>query len=326
MHHLLPTSKCRRPALFPRAALALSGIAFFLFLCVRFAGAQEAPNSNLVRITNTDLLPWHLSTNAAGHARGFAGNWNDLGALSGWQYAVYTNSNVALLTSARWSTNFWLAGVRGLSATCIGYSNGMGGQGLFTMVSPRHYLFSTHMHPEGYLAAFLDTNNLIHWRTTLERVDVANDTSVGILNQDLPPSVGFLPVLPPDFNRYLPTNQSRYVQGIGVNQDWRVFSQPMTFMFPGFVAWDSRGAAPFGPGTNWNIKIRAGDSSDPEMLLIGDQLVLVAHTYAVQAGPNYAMQFADINRQMHELSVKHKTGTDYQLTPFSLTNWAIFNH
>jgi hypothetical protein len=290
------------------------------------ADAQTSASPDAPRFTHTDILAWHLSTNAAGRARGLAGNWQDKLALSGWQYADYNATNLALLTNATWSTKFWLAGVRGLSATCIGFSNGLGGQGLVTMVSPRHYLFATHMHPEGYLAAFLDTNNVIHWRTTLERVDVTNDTSVGLLNADLPPSVGFLPVLPPDFARYLPTNNTAPVQGIGVNQDWSVFSQPMTFMFPGFVAWDSRLAAPFGLGTNWNITIRSGDSSNPDMLLISNQLVLVTHNYGVQAGPNYALQLNAINRQMHYLSEKHRTGTDYQLTPFSLTSWPVVNH
>jgi hypothetical protein len=283
------------------------------------AGAQTPP------VLQGDTLAWHLSTNAAGHARGFAGDWDDKLALSGWHYAEYSGTNVALLTSATWSKTFWLAGVRGLSATCLGYSNGLGGQGLVTMVSPRHYLCATHMHPEGSLAAFLDTNNIIYWRSTLERVDLGQDTSVGLLNADLPPSVGFLPVLPPDFARYLPTNRTAFIQGIGVNQNWRVFGQPMTFMFPGYVAWDSRGAAPFGLGTNWNIMIRAGDSSDPDMLLIGNQLVLVTHTFAVQAGPNYAFQFDAINRLMHHLSTKNRAGTDYQLTPFSLANWPVVN-
>jgi hypothetical protein len=289
------------------------------------AAAQDSSNANLVRMFDGDILALHLSTNAAGHARGFAGTSDDMLALSGWHYGDYRGTNLALLTNANWSKTFWLAGVRGLSATCIGGSNGMGGQGLVTMVSPRHYLFATHMHPEGNLMAFLDTNNLIHWRTTLERADVGQDISVGILSADLPPSVGFLPVLPPDFARYLPTNKVAFVQGIAVNQGWRVFSQPMTFMIPGIVAWDSHGRAPYGPGTNWNITIRGGDSSNPEMLLIGSQLVLVAHTSSVQAGANYAFNFDAINRQMHNLSVRNHAGTDYQLTPFSLTNWAVVN-
>ena len=234
-------------------------------------------------------------------------------------------TNLAALTNATWSKTFWLYGVRGMSATCLGYSNGLGGQGLVTMVSPRHYLGATHMHPEGMLAAFLGTNNVIYWRKTLQRVDVGNDTSVGILDADLPPAVGFLPVLPPDFAHYLPTNRTAFVQGIGMNQNWRVFSQPMTFMFPGVVAWSSQGAAPFGLGKNWNVTIRAGDLSDPDMLLIGDQLVLVAHTTSVGGGANYGDQFDQINRQMHYLSSNNHVGSDYQLTPFSLTNWDVVN-
>ncbi|HXC98452.1 MAG TPA: hypothetical protein VN048_03860 [Verrucomicrobiae bacterium] len=288
--------------------------------------APAATNSNLVRIIHGDILAFHLSTNAAGYARGLAGSSDDMFALSGWRYSTYDATNIGLLTNATWSKTFWLAGVRGLSATCLGYSNGMGGQGLVTMVSPRHYLFATHMHPEGYLAAFLDTNDVIQWRTTLERVDVTNDISVGILNADLPPSVGFMPILPSDFARYLPTNNVALLQGIGMNQSWRVFSQPMTFMFPGFVAWDSRGAAPFGLGTNWNMAIRAGDSSDPEMLLIGRQLVLAAHTSSIQFGANYACYIDAINEQMHHLSIRYHTGTDYKLTTFSLTNWPVVNH
>jgi hypothetical protein len=289
------------------------------------AFAQTPPDSNLVPVTASNILAYHLSTNAMGHARGFAGNSRDMLALSGWSYGIYSGTNLALLTNATWSKTFWLAGVRGLSATCIGGSNGMGGQGLVTMVSPRHYLFATHMHPEGFLDAFLDTNNIFHWRTTLERADVGDDISVGIINADLPPSVGFLPVLPPDFARYLPTNKVDFIQGIAVNQGWLVFSQPMTLMFPGIVAWSSRGSAPFGLGTNWNVTIRGGDSSNPDMLLIGDQLVLAAHTSSVNAGANYATHIDAINREMHNLSVKHHTGTDYQLTPFSLTNWRVVN-
>lgn len=304
---------------------------FVLALLPRCVQAQadiaqaSSSNSNPVRIIHGDILAYHLSTNAAAFARGFDGNWDDKGALSGWRYGEYTNANIALLTNTTWSKTFWLAGVRGLSATCLGYSNGMGGQGLVTMVSPRHYLFATHMHPEGYLTAFLDTNDVIHWRTTLARTDIGDDVSVGILNADLPPSVGFLPVLPPDFARYLPTNSQAMVQGIAVNQNWRVFSQPMTFMFPGLVAWDSRLAAPFGLGTNWNVAIRAGDSSNPDMLLIGRQLVLAAHTSSVQGGANYALKFDAINREMHNLSVKNHVGSDYQLTPFSLTNFPVVN-
>lgn len=220
--------------------------------------------------------------------------------------------------------------MQGLSATCIGFLNGRGGQGLATMVSPRHYLFSTHMHPEANPVAFLDTNNIIHWRTTLERVDIpwsltygfANDISVGLLDSDLPASVGYLPVLPSDFTNYVPTNNVSIIQAIGMNQDMKLFSQPMTLHYQFIHAnWSSEKSVPFGLGTNWNVALRGGDSSGPERFLIGNQLVLVAHNFGFGGGPIYALQLSTLNQFMHYLSTNNNVGTDYQLTTYPLTNW-----
>ena len=261
-------------------------------------------------------LAYHLATNATGRADGRYGGYND-------KVVLVAPHSIRLTGYAEgaWSRACWLNGVQGLSATPIGASNSLSGQGLPTMVSPRHYLCATHMHPEGYLLVFLDTNNLMHWRKTLQRVDVGGDTSAGILDADLPPSVGFLPVLPANFTNYLPTTVSNVVQGIGMNQDMSLFSQPMTFGNPGFVNWNSSRSAPFGLATNWNATLRGGDSSNPDLLLIGNQLVLVSHNYIVMGGPNYASQIPAINAAMHLLSTNHQVRTDYQLTEFSLTNW-----
>jgi hypothetical protein len=175
------------------------------------------------------------------------------------------------------------------------------------------------------MIAFLDTNNVIYWRKSVQQVTVGIDTDVGILDADLPPSVGYLPVVPSNLSNYLPTNDLSYVQGIGMNQDMRLFSQPMTFGIPSLVEWNSFSSPPFGLGTNWNVTIRGGDSSNPEMFLINNQLVLVSHNHSPGDGPNYAFQIDAINQQMHYLSTNNVVGTDYQLTPFSLTNWPVIN-
>ncbi len=307
------------------AALIAASFVFFNHTLI----AQTSPGADS-SITDTDVpmnktLAYHLSTNAVGRARGFEGNLDDMFEVSGWRYSIYSGTNLAFLTNAVWSTNFWLKGVLGLSATSIGYSNGMGGQGMVTMVSPRHYLCATHMHPEGFLAAFLGSNNIIYWRKTLQRVDVTNDISVGILNADLPPSVGYMPVLPPDYTNYISAKNATFVQGIGMNQGLRVFGQPMQLVNRTVVYWNCERRSPFGLGTNWNVAIHGGDSSNPEMLLIGNQLVLVSHNYSVNFGPNYAFQIDAINRQMHHLSTDNHLKTDYQLTLYSLTNWPVIN-
>jgi len=226
-----------------------------------------------------------------------------------------------LLTNSTWSTNFWLKGVQGLSATAIGISNNPWGQTLVTVVSPRHYLRATHAGDPPGMIAFLDTNNIIYWRTNLQRVDVGSDTSVGILNADLPASVGYLPVVSSNLSSYLPPYNTALVQGIGMNQYMRLFSQPMTFGDPVFIQWSSANAVPFGLTTNWDVTLGGGDSSDPEMLLIDNRLVLISHNYTVGTGPNYALQVDAINQYMHYLSTNNNVVTDYQLTPYLLTNW-----
>ena len=95
----------------------------------------------------------------------------------------------------------------------------------------------------------------------------------------------------------------------------------MTFGDPVYVDWNSTSTAPFGLTTNWNVPIVGGDSSDPEMFLIGNQLVLVTHNAAFNGGPNYGFLTTAINQQMHYLSTNNAAGSDYQLTQFSLTNW-----
>lgn len=264
--------------------------------------------------TAPGTLAHHLATNAVARYSG---------AMDYRPFRAPNSLGLDRVTQASWSQTFWLREVHGLGATPIGFTNLPGGQGLPTMVSPRHYLSATHMHCEGYTIVFLDTNNVAHWRKVLQRVDVGSDTSVGILDADLPPSVGFLPVLPANFTNYLPTTPTNYVQGIGMNQEFYLFSQPMLFAYPGTVTWNSRVAAPDGLGTNCNVTIRGGDSSNPEMLLIGNQLVLASHNFYAGGGPSYAFQISAINRQMHLLSTNNRVGSDYQLTEFSLTNWPV---
>lgn len=285
------------------------------FLLLLPAPAEESDGPPPLETT----LAYHLSTNAVGYAAGCNPEYKYIIELD-----APVSSRLTHYARADWSSSFWLKDVQGLSATSIGFSNVLNGQGLPTMVSPRHYLCATHMHPEGHFTAFLDTNNAIHWRRTLQRVDIGHDTSVGILDKDLPPSVGFLPVLPDNFTNFLPVTGTNVVQGIGMNQDMYLFSQPMTLYNKGdYISWNASKMAPSGLSTNWNIPLRGGDSSNPEMLLIGNQLVLVSHNFTAGSGPNYARQIPAIDRAMHLLSTNNHVQSDYQLTEFPLTNWPM---
>jgi hypothetical protein len=301
-------------------------ILFSLAAALLLLSASARAATNVVAAVQPGSLAYHLATNAAARAARF----NDPHEAMVEIHALLP-LHVDRYLKPEWSQDFWLAGVKGLPATCIGYSNYNDGQGLCTMVSPRHYLCATHMHPEGKLIAFLDAGNRLHWRQTLQRVDVASDTSVGLLNEDLPPSVGFLPVLPENFAAYLPVasgfppaSTNFYFQGIGMNQDMRLFGEPMVVWHPDYVTWNAEAGVTNGLGPSWNLHIRGGDSSNPAMILVGDQLVLVSHNFYAAGGPNYARQIPQINAAMHLLSVTNRLNSDYQLTQFSLTNWPAF--
>ena len=304
----------------PSSAPALNrilaaGIVLF-FLCLPLHASDTEPYA-------PGTLAHHLSTNATTRAKGHKPGQNGLQLLSGWTFATYskTNDNMKLLTRAKWSKRCWLVGVNGLSATPIGMSNNPGGKTLFTMVSPRHFVVASHTIREMGPVAFLDTNNVIHWRKPLEIARLGADASVGILDADLPSTVEFLPLLTPDYTNCLPTGNTNYVQGIGMNQDMFAYSQPLAFGNQTFVGWNSRAFPPSGLHTNWNIAVRGGDSSLPVRLLIGNQLVLVSHHTSVAGGPNLAFLIDGINQKMHHLSTNNHLASDYHLTPFPLTNW-----
>jgi hypothetical protein len=169
--------------------------------------------------------------------------------------------------------------------------------------------------------AFLDRDNRLHWRRILKETALGDDVSVGILDQDLPPSVGFLPVLPANFNDYLPRHPDTPVQGIGQNQDLCVFTHSLMLDDRQSAWWNQDKGVPFGAGTHWNVRIRGGDSSLPVRLLIRDQLVLVTQYHTAQSGPMLATRHAAINRAMRALSAEHRLKPDHQLISVSLDAW-----
>jgi hypothetical protein len=130
-------------------------------------------------------------------------------------------------------------------------------------------------------------------------------------------------VLPMDYTNWIPADPACRAQGLGMNQELRVFGQPLCFWLRGVVSWSSAATAEFGVETNWNFTVRGGDSSNPVRILIGNQLVLVSHNSSYMSGPDYSFYLPPINRAMHCLSTNNNLQTDYQLTTISLTNWPV---
>jgi hypothetical protein len=138
--------------------------------------------------------------------------------------------------------------------------------------------------------------------------------------------VGFLPLLPGNYTNWLAPGAA--VEGVGVNQDYLVSAVAVTFN-GGWVVDRGDTVVTNGLGRNWtscadpiaNCYGRAGDSSSPIRLLIGNQLVLVSAMTTGVSGDNYASEGAAINAAMHWLSTNNAVGTDYQLSTIDLTGW-----
>ena len=289
-------------------------------------------------VSNSSELSYQLGTNALARAARFT---NPLKAMEFLARSHGPGDNGFYQFANRyrpeWAKNCWLSGARGLSATCLGYSctNHVGYEYMVTMISPRHWIGANHLasftpfwHGTDQ-ALFLGTNGVRYWRHSLAVTNVAGtDISVGILDSDLPPAVGFLAVLPGDYTNWL--SSTSHVQGIGVTQDYLVFGEGLLLSGRGAVLWSGAWTPSPGLGTNWSscaipaahCYLRAGDSSDPVRLLIGNQLVLVSGATSPGGGPDYAHYAGQINSAMHALSVKNGLATDYQLRVMSLTNWA----
>jgi len=271
----------------------------------------------------TYTLAYHMATNAVGHSLGHT------------DIDLATKEVINPYPYTSWNPECWLLGVDGLSATSIGWSNGIYGfvygYPVVTMVSPRHFLYAWHTHPEsdtnGGFEAFLGTDSVVHFARILEGTNLLNgDLAVGILDTSLPSSVGYLPVLDPNYSTYLPTGNQNFVQGIGgksVYSQPRVFSQPIGLWDASNVYWSPTAEIiplGFGLGTDWSQSLITNDSSSPQRFLINNQLVLLSAAYYSTFGPNYANYIDAIQDAMNDLTRTHG-GNYYTLQTYLLTGW-----
>lgn len=300
------------------------------------------------------LLAYHLATNIAAHTVGHAVPLTDMAyTLPGWDQPLAVTNDYRPV----WNPNFWMSGVIGQSATVLAFTIQVGLTPRmyvypFTMVSPRHYLRAAHVSngddfwhfnpgSKTVCALFAD-DHAVYYRHFIQETndtgaDANRDIGVGMIDEDLPASVGFLPVLPADYTSWIPA--WTWVQGLGMNQDRIVFACGVMPWVAG-VSWQGNIAIPNGVGTNWTTcadplavfggtpcSLRNSDSSSPIRLLIGNQLVLVSAGHGASGGPDYAKNMDLINARMHYLSTNNGvvagSARDYQLTPISLTNWAM---
>jgi hypothetical protein len=242
-----------------------------------------------------------------------------------------TNGMRETFSSMRWSfestapiirnANCWLKGVKGLTAISpFNLQAAFHGPG--TAVSPRHILMVTHLRSQpGTVFQFITADNQVVSRKLIAYSDSKklHDMSIGLLESDLPASIGFMRVMPPLWRQLMPEaflsrrtpafpndrNKAQVHPVVAFNH-WK---QAFVTDFAGYgVLLDKSLWFP-----DWFGYAAGGDSGHPVCVLANDELFLVT-LYTTPSGGNLYPDFISvINTEMEELSVAHKAPI-YRLT------------
>jgi len=252
---------------------------------------------------------------------------NRVHGRNGWD----TNGTRATFSSMKWSlesnwpirrnTNCWLQGVKGLTAMSPFNTQGAY-HGPGTAVTPRHIVMVTHMRSQpGTVFDFATTDSQIVHRKLIAYSDSTkiSDLSIGLLDADLPPSIGFIRVMPPLWRQIIPeafqTRRPGFYQGNRSKSEvhpvvaFNHWKQGFVADFAGYGVLLDKGV--WFP--DWFGRAAGGDSGHPLCVLANDELFLITLYTTPSGGMFYPDYITIINTEMEELSLAHKAPV-YRLT------------
>jgi peptidoglycan hydrolase-like protein with peptidoglycan-binding domain len=184
-----------------------------------------------------------------------------------------------------------------------------------TMISPKHIVFATHYPIAiGATIIFIDRNGVVVSRTLASSTSAGRDITVGILNENVPDTVSYYPVLTQEqWTNYL---SSTGVPLVLLDQEDKMIISNLSNLssLTGNISCDippeNSSRYPF------YESIVDGDSGNPIFSIINNQPVLMSHELFPCVGPSYTNFSFEINAAMSSL------GTSYQLSTY---NTACFN-
>lgn len=171
------------------------------------------------------------------------------------------------------------AWTRDLDLTCVSPWNSAGINWLAgTLVSPRHVVFSTHFPiPVGATVRFVTRDNVVVDRTLVGAISppyvgqsAFPDISVGVLDSDVPPSIGFARILPDDWAAYLPDRRLE-IPLLAINQREAALVTSLWWLDDQVLCSEPADATQ----RAFFDTIVTGDSGHPGFMIVDDQLVLL---------------------------------------------------
>lgn len=226
---------------------------------------------------------------------------------------IYTSQDFATKTFVRnpacWAAAFDLTGLSPWNGTGANTRAG-------TLVSPRHIVFAKHYPistvPGSNDIVFVTADDVTITRQVVSVAFPGGDTAVGLLDSDVPPSIGFFKVLAKGWGKFLwKTNGLPMLQ---LDQEEKALVRDMTFI-SGKKIMHTNALGPL--RSPFTETIIGGDSGNAGFLLIDGEAVLMLTHYTATSGPFYTQYFNEVDAAMTAL------GGGYQLTKFSLGNWLV---
>lgn len=200
-----------------------------------------------------------------------------------------------------------------LDLTPISPWNSYGGNFMAgTLVSPRHVLYATHFAmPIGTKIRFVTKDNQVVERTIVNAVSPRYtgvyfpDITVGLLDSDVPESIGFAKVLPENWPQLLESSPD--IPCLALDQEEKALVTSLQYI-DAYAAFD---APRDQTQKSFFESIISGDSGNPAFMIVDNQMVLLTvWTFGYGgSGTSVAHQRDQINKMMSEL------GGGYQLSP-----------
>lgn len=236
---------------------------------------------------------------------------------------IFSTQNHATSTYVR-NSGCWAIGA---DLTCISPWNSTGQQyRAGTLISPRHIIFAAHFQiNNGATIRFVDNNNNVVTRTMVNKLTHPNyvpyypDLTIGVLDSDVPASIGFAKILPQNWNTRLPSLSFDYpIPCLALDQEEKAL----------ITEWYSNSSNINQITVNCKPPIKNSrlaffeniilfDSGNPCFLIINNQLVIITvWTYGGGGGGTAIYHQKDvINAMMSSL------GGGYSLTEVDLSGF-----
>jgi len=224
---------------------------------------------------------------------------------------IYTTQDFATKTFVRnpdcWAASIDLTGLSPWNATGANTRAG-------SLVSPRHIVFAKHYPistaPGSNDIVFVTADNVTITRQLVGVAFPGGDTAVGVLDSDVPPSIGFFKVLAKGWGKYL--WQLNDLPMLHLDQEEKALVRDMSFITGGSVVHANAVGSLRFPFTESLI---GGDSGNAAFLLIDGEAVLMLTHLSTILGPFYTKYIGEVNAAMTAL------GGGHQLTKFNLGDW-----